>query len=294
MPSLASTLLQPMLFFARTGIGAVKNWPRVRQMSDTSRFLFHLPTGTHTEWVEANGVPCEWLRREGVAAQRTVLYLHGGGFVLGWYNSHRAMVAHFAGQASADILAVDYRLAPEHPFPAALEDCVAAYRWLIERVPPEQVVIMGDSAGASLTLTTLIALRDAGHPLPACGVAISPVCDFEMKGATMTSVYDPLVPPKAARRMVDAYRGDADPHDPHLAPLHADFTGLPPLLIHAGEREALRSDAERVAEKAAAHGVDVRLTVWEGLWHVHHLFTPFLPEAREALDECAAFIAART
>ncbi|MGF1507793.1 MAG: alpha/beta hydrolase [Anaerolineae bacterium] len=293
MPSLAARLLRPSLLLARTGIGSVTDYSRVRAIFDKTQRAFPLPRGMHTEAITAAGVPCEWARREGVDPARTVLYLHGGGFVLGWYQQHRAMVGHMTMPMQAEVLVVDYRLAPEHPFPAALEDCLTAYRWLAERVPPDQIVVMGDSAGGNLTLTTLLALRDAGDPLPAAGVAISPVCDFEGTSPTFDTVYDELIPAEAARRMFAAYQGDADPHDPHLAPLHADFSGLPPLLLHASEREMLRGEIELTAARAEAAGADVTLTVWPDMWHVFHAYVPLLPEARTAIDAIGAWLADR-
>jgi acetyl esterase/lipase len=191
------------------------------------------------------------------------------------------------------VLAVDYRLAPEYPFPAALDDCVAAYRWLLSNgVSPDQIVIAGDSAGGNLTLSTALILRDAGDPLPAALICISPMTDLACTGETYWTNKDPMLAPQVALDMARQYAGNTPLDAPLLSPHYADLHGLPPLLIHAGEHELLLSDAIRLAERARCAGVDTRLQVWPGMWHVWHLFTPFLPEAVEAVEDIGVFIRA--
>lgn len=243
---------------------------------------------------EAGGpVPGEWLTPAGVAADSgpVLLYLHGGGWTLGWSPMHRRMVAYLARAAGVRSFAVDYRLAPEHPFPAGLDDCLAAYRWLLAQgVSPREVVVAGDSAGGNLTVALLMALRDAGEPLPAAAVCIGPAVDLEGKGATFESRRDVLVTAEFARLMARLYAGGRDLKTPLISPAHGDLTGLPPLLVQAGADEILRSDAELLADRARAAGVDVTLAVWPDMWHVWHLFAPTVPEARRAIEEAAAFV----
>jgi acetyl esterase/lipase len=191
-------------------------------------------------------------------------------------------------------LAVDYRLAPEHPFPAALDDCLTAYIWLLtEGTSPREIVIAGDSAGGNLTLATLLALHDAREPLPAAAVCISPVTDFEGTGETFRTNKDPVLTAEFALAVRRHYAGGQDPKVPLLSPLHADLHDLPPLLLHAGGDEILLSDSTRFADKARASGVAVTLSIWPRMWHVWHLFAPFLPEAREAVGAIGAFVRER-
>lgn len=237
------------------------------------------------------GVPCEWLIPPGTEQGPVLLYLHGGGWVLGWMPIYRRMVARLGRAAGCRVLAVDYRLAPEHPFPAALEDCAAVYRGLLAGgLDPRRLAVAGDSAGGNLTLTTLISLRDAGVPPPAAAVCISPSVDLEGAGPSFWTARDPVISAAVSLTMRRLYIGGHDPREPLLSPIHADLSGLPPLLIHAGAEEILRDDAQRLADQARAAGLDVRLTLWPGMWHVWHLFLPWLPEARQALDEIAAFL----
>jgi epsilon-lactone hydrolase len=247
--------------------------------------------------VNAGGVPAEWIVAPGAAADRFLLYLHGGGYVLGSINTHREMVSRLSRAAGARALALDYRLAPEHPFPAAVNDATAAYRWLLSQdAKPERTVIAGDSAGGGLALATLVAIRDAKLPLPAAGVCLSPWADMEGVGASMTSKAkeDPVVQKEMLLNMAKLYLGGADPKSPLAAPLHADLHGLPPLLIQVGSAETLLDDATRVAERAKAAGVKVDLEVWNEMIHVWQLFAPILPEGQEAIAKIGTFIREHT
>jgi acetyl esterase/lipase len=236
----------------------------------------------------------EWL--ELAAAKhpvRTVLYCHGGGYYFCSPASHRPLVFGLATRSRARTFSLDYRLAPEHPFPAALEDALAAYRRLLtDGTPPESIVIAGDSAGGGLALATLVALRDAGDPLPAAGVLFSPWTDLAATGGTLKTNdgLDPMFCGAAIARAAKFYIGDADPADPYLSPLYADLSGLPPLLIQASSTEVLLDDARRVAERARAAGVAVELEIWPKMPHVWQLWIPFVPEAKEALERAAHFI----
>lgn len=264
-----------------------------------SRFLgqFPAPEDVRFEPVQADGVPVEWMTPAEAAAARTVLYLHGGGYLIGSPIDYREMAPRIARAAQARVLAVDYRLAPEHPHPAAVDDAVTAYRWLLANGgTPEQTVIAGDSAGGGLTVATLVALRDQGVPLPAAGVCISPWVDMEAAGASVerNAEADPLVKKELLLTMAQGYLQGQDPRTPLASPLYADLGGLPPLLIQVGSIETLLDDAVRLTERAKAAGVDVTFETWEGTPHVWHWFGSFLPEAQQAIDRIGAFVRQRT
>ena len=187
-------------------------------------------------------------------------------------------------------LMVDYRLAPEHPFPAGLDDCVQAYRWLLQQgIAPENIVIAGDSAGGNFTITTLMKLRDSGDPLPAAGACLSPVVDLAEKGGLFDEVYDPVLHPRAAKLYNQSYVAQHDAHAPLISPAYGDWQGLPPLLIHAGEDEILRQDAIRAEELARAAGNEVQLEIYPRMWHVWQINLE-LPQATESLDKIAHFL----
>lgn len=255
-----------------------------------------VPADIRQEPVTARGVPAAWISPPQAAAERVIFYLHGGAFVMGSITSHAELVARLARAAMARALSLDYRLAPEHPFPAAVDDATSAYRWLLSTgVRPEQVVVAGDSSGGGLALATLVALRDAGAPLPAAGVCLSPWVDLECVGESMTSkaAVDPLLQHDFLSHMAQAYLSGADPRSPVAAPLYADLTGLPPLLIQVGTNELLLDDATRLAERARAAGVVVTLEPWEEMIHVWQFF-PMLPESQQAIDHISAFIRQHT
>lgn len=256
--------------------------------------LFPVPDGARSERVDAGGVPAEWVEMPDAAPGRTLLYLHGGGYVLGSPETHRGLVARIAAATRARCLLIDYRLAPEHPFPAAVDDALAAFRWLLARGhEPSRLAVAGDSAGGGLTLATLLALRDAGAALPAAGVCLSPWTDLEGTGGSATdpAVGDPMIEIGALRATGRHYLGGADPKHPLAAPLYGDYRGLPPLLIQVGTREVLLDDSTRVAAKAAAAGVDVTLERGEGLIHVWHFFGADVPESAAAIARIGEFVA---
>ena len=256
-----------------------------------------LASGVSVEAVDAGGVPAEWIAAEDAEPGRTLLYLHGGGYMLGSVATHRNLVGRIARKARARCLSLDYRLAPEHPFPAAIEDSLTAYRWLLgSGVDPARLAIGGDSAGGGLTLGTLVSLRDAGDPLPACALCLSPLTDLEGTGDSMRTADDPLIAGSsgAVEQMTQTYLQGGDPRDPRASPLHADYAGFPPLLIEVGTREVLLDDSTRVAAKAREAGVDVTLQVEEGLIHVWQLFGPSIPESRSSLERIGAFLREHT
>jgi monoterpene epsilon-lactone hydrolase len=264
-----------------------------------SRFLeqFGPPSDVAIQPVNAGGVPAEWVIPPGATAGRTLLYLHGGGYVVGAPKDYRAMVSHIAREAQAQALTIDYRLAPENPHPAAVEDAVAAYRWLLGNgVEPGRIVLGGDSAGGGLTVATLVSLRDRGDRLPAAGVCICPWVDLEITGKSMdtNADADPLVKRDVVTNMAAAYLQGQDPRTPLASPLHADLKGLPPLLIQVGTAETLLDDASRLAERARSAGVDVTYDAWPDMIHVWQGFGSFLPEGRQAIERIGEFIRRRT
>lgn len=241
--------------------------------------------------VSANGVPAYWVDvPERPRRGRVLLYIHGGGFLLGAATTDLALPLRIGPAAGARVLSVDYRLAPEHPFPAAVDDVLAAYRWLLaEGYQPRHIGVFGDSAGGALTLSLLMAARDAGLPLPRAAALLSPVADLTGEGDTRDTLArtDPVLGGDASRRW-SAYLAGTDPRNPLASPVFGDFRGLPPLLIQVGTREVLLSDAVRVARRARAAGVAVDLDVWEGMWHVWQA-NPGVPESAAAAGELAAF-----
>lgn len=243
------------------------------------------------EKLEVAGRNAEWIITPESNPARTVLYFHGGGYVMGSINTHRELCSRIAAAAQARVLSLDYRLAPEHPFPAAVQDATGAYEWLLgQGVGAETIAIAGDSAGGGLTLATLLALKAQAATLPACGVCLSPWTDLEGTGhsAQPGVVDDPMVGLDELRSMGRHYASE-DPRNPLASPLYGDYVGLPPLLIQVGTRELLLDDARRVAEKARAAGVDVTLQEGEGLVHVWQT-VPTLPEAATAVAEIGKFV----
>jgi monoterpene epsilon-lactone hydrolase len=293
---MASEMLSKVIEIIRAQPFNPEATPQQRR-SGMERISEHVARDVTCTVVDAGGMRAELLEAPGAAANRVILYLHGGGYVTGSIATHRAMVARIARAAQARALLIDYRLAPEHPFPAALEDAVAAYRWLVGRgYQPGKIVIAGDSAGGGLALATLLKLRDMGVPLPAAGVGISPWTDLEGTGESVTSkaAIDPMVSQENLASSAKMYFADHDPKDPLISQIHADFRAIPPLLIQVGESEILLDDATRVAARARAAGVIVELETWPEMIHVWHVFAKLLPEGQDAIDKIGKFVIART
>jgi len=266
-----------------------------RKAMDANATTFPLDPSIKLEPVTANGVKAEWTTAPGADAKRVVLYLHGGGYVFGSILSHRHLVAEIGMQARCRTLALDYRLAPEHPFPAPVEDTVAAYRYLLESgIEARHVTIAGDSAGGGLVVAAMVAIRDAGLNQPACGWAISPWVDMEALGGTFTSLasIDPMVGRDTIAEIARTYLGGADPRSPLAAPIHADLRGIAPLLIQVGAAETLLDDALQLGGKAGAADVPVRLEIWPEMVHVWHVFHRMLGAGRQAIAGGAAYISA--
>ena len=267
-----------------------------RAQYERAEKVFPTPPDVKVERVNVPAAPAEWLRPPSAVPGRVVLYLHGGGYVIGSPRSHRHLAAAIAGAAGASALLLDYRLAPEHPFPAAVEDATAAYRWLLDQATaPEHIVIAGDSAGGGLTVATVLALREARVPLPAGGVSISPWVDLTCSGASYATkaAADPIVRRAGVEEMARAYLGATPPRTPLASPLFADLRGLPPLLIHVGSDEVLLDDAVQLAERAKAAGVDATLEIYDRMIHVWHWFLPMLDEAQTAVEAIGRFVRSR-
>ncbi len=268
-----------------------------RAMYDRAERVFTMPPGTTVEPGTAGGRPAEWIRPAGARGDAALLYLHGGGYVIGSPRSHRHLAEAIARAAGIACLLPDYRLAPEHPFPAAVDDAVAGYRTLVEerKIAPGSIAIAGDSAGGGLTVATLVGIRQAGLPMPGAAVCISPWTDLTCSASSYDTkaASDPLVARPGIIDMAKAYLGTNDPRTPLASPLFADLRGLPPLLIQVGSEEVLLDDATRLAERARAAGVDATVDVWESMIHVWHWFLPWLDEAQSAVDKIGAFVRGR-
>jgi len=247
------------------------------------------------EPIDTNGIAAEWSLAPGSDPSKVLLFFHGGGYCSGSIVSHRGMVTEAGRGARARTLAVGYRLAPEHPFPAAIEDARSAYRFLLDQgIAPSKIVIGGDSAGGGLTLALMTSVRDAREPLPACAWLVSPWVDLQMIGASLAekAVADPLISKSYLKELASAYLAGADPANPLVSPLNADLAGLPPLLVQVGSAETLLDDAVRIARRAGAADVRVNLEIWPHMIHAWHLWAAQLEAGRRAIASAGAFIRA--
>jgi monoterpene epsilon-lactone hydrolase len=245
---------------------------------------------------QAGPVPAEWLIPRDAPDDRALLYIHGGAWFMGSTATHRGLVSYLSYESNVRALSINYRLAPEYPFPAGLDDCVNSYEWLLHTgINPQKIVVAGDSAGGNLTLALLVALRDADKPLPAGAVVLSPATDLAFTGESLKTRahLDPILSNLGSNSIVPDYITSNDPHHPYISPLYADLKGLPPILIHVGDHETLLDDSVRFGERARAAGVDAKVVVWPEMFHVFQIFVPLLPEARNAVAQLASFIKSR-
>jgi acetyl esterase/lipase len=280
----------------------VKNRPELSveearaQLRAFERWIPRRPADVTAVAVDAGGVAGEQIATPISADDRHVLYLHGGGFVAGSPSLYRDLTWRIASRARARVLCIDYRLAPEHPYPAALDDAVTAYRWMLAQgVSPKRLGVMGDSAGGGLALALLLRLRDEGITLPAAAVALSPWTDMTLTAPSyrLNAESEVMLKPNDAPRLAAWYLAGADPYTPHASPLYGDPSGLPPTLIQVGSEEILRDDAVRMADHMRAAGCDVQLEVWPRMPHVWPFFARILPEGREALARIGVFLRTR-
>ncbi len=309
MPSLQSQLLifiirnRHLLHFRlkRDAWDSSTSIPDFRRQCEEGARRMKLPDGIGVSPVTIDGVTgiqnrqAEWLIPCGATKDKVILYMVGGGYISGSCTDHRAMVAKITKGSGVTTLLFDHRLAPEDPFPAALDDAVLAYRWLLTQgISPSHIMIAGDSAGGGLCLATLLALRDQGIPLPSAAVALSPWTDLALTGESYrTKLKASIDPPGMSAVCSKYYVGENDPRLPWISPLYGDLRGLPPIFICVGANETMLDDSTCFAEKAKAAGVDVTLRVWKGMVHCFPLMAPLFPEATQALDEICAFIRTR-
>ncbi len=271
---------------------------RRQRAAAADRLVPNPPRGIMRLAVDAGGVAAEWVMAPVSRPARHILFLHGGGYVIGSPSLYRNLTWRLAVAARARLLAVDYRLAPENPFPAALEDAMTAYEWLLaDGADPRQLTVVGDSAGGGLAFALLLRCRDEGRlPLPAAVAALSPWTDLALTGASLrrNAVADPFVDANGIPPVAEYYLAGADPRHPYASPLYGDPTGLPPALIQVGSDEVLLSDATRMADRLRAADCEVALEIWPRMPHVWHLFATVMPEARRAIARVGGFVRERT
>lgn len=260
-------------------------WERLESRSRPAR-------GTELRPATLAGVDCEWVVPKGHGDAPVLLYLHGGAYIMGSSRTHRTMVSFLAREAGLRAVIPNYRLAPEHRFPAGLGDCVGVYRDLIAKeVPPENVVVAGDSAGGGMTMATLLSLREAGDPLPAAACLLSPWLDLAAEGESIETraEHDPWFKPKDMPKVVAHYCDTDTIRNPLVSPVYADVRGLPPILVQVGDHEILLSDATRIADKIKEASGEVTLQIWEDMWHVFQYFVGRMPESMRAIRDIATF-----
>ena len=258
-------------------------------------FIMPPHPNTTVKSVDANGVPADLISTPEASSEVIIIYLHGGGYLFGSRNTHRRIASDFSSAAKASVLLIDYRLAPEYPFPAALEDGLAVYDWLIEqrKFDPTQIALAGDSAGGNLALGMMLSLKNSDRQLPACALLMSPLTDFARTGRSLDTKaeVDPIVSPQLLDLVANSYLPEGNFFNPIVSPIYADLSHLPPLLIHVGSQEVLLNDALRLACKAAEDNVSVELKVWQEMIHCFHQFAPHLATGKEAIIDAGAFLA---
>ena len=267
-----------------------------RQVARYAHLIPPPPRGTEVTVVDAGGVKAELVTTRHSRPDRHILHLHGGAYLIGFPALFRDFTWRIAAAARARVLCIDYRLAPEHPFPAALEDALTAYRWLLaEGAAARHVAFVGDSSGGGLALASLMRLRNEGAPLPAAAALLSPWTDLALTGRSLSEFgpSDPMIPVELMPAAVELYLAGADPRSPDASPLYGDAAGLPPTLIQVGSEEALRDDSVRMAERLKAAGCEVEIEVWPRMFHVWQMFARIVPEARAAIAHIGAFLQPR-
>jgi len=290
MPSWQSRVIRLYLNYLK----ATTDWnapiEKLRQATDGAARQSDFPKSVQAQLIKIENFPAEWLIPSQANTNLAILYLHGGGFATGSIKSHRAIVGRIAEASNIRALLIEYRLAPEHPFPAAIEDALFAYEWLWEN-GYKKIVVVSDSAGGSLALSLVTSLRDKKLPTPLLVVCMSPLIDVEGTGESViaNAKRDPWLKVEA-KNIFKYYIGQNNPRNPLISPLYADYKNFPPLLIFVGADEIMLSDSTRLAEKAKNAGVDVQIKIWEGMWHVFPFFAPFVPESLKAINEIGDFI----
>jgi acetyl esterase/lipase len=267
---------------------------RKRKNLESRVFLFRKPRNVSVEEISIEGISCEWLFPPSYNKDWVVIYLHGGAYIAGSPNTHRGLAARIGKTSESPVLFIDYSRAPENPFPAALDDVVKVYSWLIKQkeVNPKKIVITGDSAGGGLTLSTLIKLREDGMSLPAAAVCLSPWTDLAITGESVEkkAKEEIMLTRNELIQSAKIYLGDTDCKNPLASPLYADLKGLPPILLQTGSKEIILDDTTRFAKKAKEEGVEVISDIWPGLWHVFQIYGNLMPESKKALEKIGRFI----
>ena len=297
MPSFRSRIIQRIMRdFKDAILGDLPVEVRRRRFDAAARRSIRVPRSVCLKNIAADGVPSDWLEPDNAVPGRAILYLHGGAYVICSPTTHRGLAGNIAQASRARLLLIDYRLAPEHPFPAALDDALAAYRWLLGKgYSPEHIAIGGDSAGGGLTLATALSLRDNHEKMPAALFLLSPWTDLTFSGESIRTRADrdPLLQVNDEGWLVKAYANRFPLTHPYISPLFADLHGLPPTFIQVGTEEILYDDSTRLEQKAHLAGVDVSLETWPGMWHVFQAFAPYVPESSQAIEKIGEFIAGR-
>jgi epsilon-lactone hydrolase len=263
------------------------------QDKKNARFMNRGQSGVNVNRVNADGIPAAWILPDNAQQNAVILHLHGGGYVIGGIDSHQMMCSVMAKRTGFNLLLPEYRLAPEHPFPAALEDAQKSYHWLLSQgYQPQNIFISGDSAGGGLAVSTVLALREANMPLPAALVCISPWADLTFKGQShLTQIKSEVL--LTADKLLNwqrFYTATQDPSNPLISPIYASFHDFPPMLIQVGSNEVLLDDSRLLAEKARQGGANVTLKIWPEMWHVWHAVGELMPESRQAFDEIGEFL----
>ena len=265
-----------------------------RRGLDQLAAMSKIPEDITFEPVKINNVEGEWIMAPDVVKNKVLLYLHGGAFVAGSIDTHRDLISRISRAAEIKVLAINYRLAPEHPFPAGLDDCFETYKWLMSEkgYKPNNIIIGGDSAGGTLTLSVLIKLRDQNILLPAAAFCLSPATDMTGSGESYTTKaeVDPFLTPELGDLVKENYLKDVDPENPLVSPLFANLHGFPPIYIQVGTSEILLDDSKRIAQKLEEANVEVELDIWEDMVHVFAAFAQFAQEPKDAIEKIASFI----
>lgn len=296
MASLRSRIVQRIMRDTKDALlGDLPVEVRRRRIDSAARRAIRVPRGVCLKTVSANGVPSDWLEPDEAIPGRAILYLHGGAYVICSPSTHRGLAGNIALASQARALLIDYRLAPENPFPAALDDALAAYRWLLETgYPPEHIAIGGDSAGGGLALATALSLRDDHNKMPAALFLLSPWTDLTFSGESIRTRADrdPLLSLNGDDWLVKIYANGRPLDHPYISPLFGNMHDLPPSLIQVGTEEILFDDSTRLEQKARAAGVNIRLETWPGMWHVFQGFAPYVPESQQAIEKIGEFLRA--
>jgi monoterpene epsilon-lactone hydrolase len=291
MASQESLLVRQYLMTAKASQTAGTGIEIARQGLEALSSLTPVAPDIIVEKTKIEDIPAEWVIAPNAVEDRVFLYLHGGAYIMGSCNTHRYLASKLSQSTAARVLVPEYRLAPENPFPAAIEDAVKVYRWFISSgITPDKIIIGGDSAGGGLTLATLLSLKGEDEALPALAVLLSPWTDLEGTGESMKTraEVDPWLSPDATRAIPTLYTRDLDLSHPLVSPIYADLSGLPSMLVHVGNDEILLSDSARLVDCAREAGVEVTFKVWDDMWHVFQTFA--IPEGQQAIDEIGEFV----